>query len=254
MMTPEGLARVLEQQAVAGRIVTPVSDVYRKMRMFLAGDPRATFGLAHLLPAEVTEITDALRTLTGAELPPEGAKESGRCFVDPGVLVSHAEEVAKRLRVACERGDRVLFGTGHPAGPIELYARLARAMSERGADVMCFAEGETFSMDYLGRVHIRYVADVACLCGGGELLHTHSPRPMEYLLDVGPTPDLVVGDHGFAGVGLGRGADCVAVVDTNDPALILAWARGGPISPLVCDDNRPPSCYRPLADFLLERL
>ena len=35
-----------------------------------------------------------------------------------------------------------------------------------------------------------------------------------------------------------RSIDAVAVVDTNDPALVLAWSRGLKSCDL-CDDNRP---------------
>jgi hypothetical protein len=228
--------------------------VYRKVRMLLGADPRATFGLAHLLPASADEVFGALGRLAGTPLPAEGSGQD-RCVVDPSTLASQASAAAERLRDACARGERVLFGTGHPAGPIDLYARLAQAMGARGARVMRFAEAEPFDMDEgYGRGQIRFVGDVACLSSGGDLLHTHSPRPMEYLLDTGPMPDLVVGDHGFVGVGLARGAEAVSLIDTNDPALVLAWARGLRIWPLLCDDNRPPACYAPLADFLLARL
>jgi len=246
------LATELEQQGVAGRIITPVGDVYRKARRLVQGDPRTTMGLAHLLPATLTEVVDGVSKLSGSDLPAEGDGDGdGKCWVDASVLVGLADAARERLIAACDRGETVLFGTGHPAGPIDLYVRLAAAMAGAGARVQRFAEAEYFDLDvYHGRGQIRYVGEVACLSAGGELLHTHSPRPMEYLLDVGHTPDLVVGDHGFAGAGLARGADAVALVDTNDPALVLAWMRGLPIHPMVCDDNRPPSCYHALADHL----
>lgn len=241
----------LEQLGVAGRIVTPVRDVYRKARMLEAGDRGATFGLDHLLPTSVDEVIGALRRLTRSDLPGESSAE--RCVLDPAAVVEQADAAAERLRIACARRERVLFGTGHPAGPIEMYVVLAQAMAAQGAEVMRFAEGEPVSAEgYRGQ--LRYVAGVACFGAGGGLAHTHSAAPMEHLLSVGPTPDLVVGDHGFAGVGLARGADAVAVVDTNDPALVLAWARGLPIHPIVCDDNCPPNAYVPLADRLLRGL
>lgn len=248
------LARDLERNAVVGRIITPVHDVWWKIRRLAAGDAKVTFGLEHLLPTSVDEVMDALRRLSRWEFPAETDSHWERSWVDGGALAENAERAAVRLREACERGERVLFGTGHPAGPVMFYSELARTMSQKGADVLRVAEGEPFDYPSLGRVHVRYVGDVACISDGGELLHTHSPVPMHYLLDTGPMPDLVVGDHGFAGVGLARGADAVAVVDTNDPALVLAWARGLPIVPILCDDNRPPSSYEPLTSFILERL
>lgn len=254
-MTGAMLPRELEQLGVAGRIVTPVRDVWRKARMLEAADPGVTLGLDGLLPASADEVMRGLVRLGGADTPAESRRTDERSWVDPSRVIEQAEAAGERLRSACERGERVLFGTGHPAGPVELYVALAEELGARGAEVLRFAEGEPFELgEVRGRAQIRYVGGVACLSGGGGLLHTHSPRPMEYLLGVGPTPDLVVGDHGFAGAGLAAGAEAVAIVDTNDPALILAWARGLGIWPILCDDNRPPAAYEPLLRILVARL
>lgn len=249
------LAVRLEELAVAGRIVTPLHDVYRKVRLLCSGEPRVTFGLSELLPATPAEVLEGLAELTGTVLPPEGAVGAERSWVDPAGVVAQAERAAARLRQACERGERVLFGTGHPAGPIDMYVRLADAMVAAGAEVVRVAEAEGVAIDAgYGSGQIRYVGRVACLSSGGDLLHTHSARPMERILDADRVPDLVVGDHGFAGAGLARGAEAVALVDTNDPALVLAWVRGLGIWPVVCDDNRPPSCYEPLTELLISSL
>jgi hypothetical protein len=147
----------------------------------------------------------------------------------------------------------VFLGTGHPTGPLEMYIRLADALRDRGAEIVRVAEGDPYER-YAGGAQIRYVGDVACVSMGGDLAHTHSARPMEYLLGSGLTCDLVVGDHGFAGAALSQGIDAVAVVDTNDPALALAWARGLNVWPVLCDDNRPPGSYAALTRFIIERL
>ena len=246
------LATLLERSGVAGRIGTRVGDVHRKTRRLAEGDAGSHFGLQQLLPVSVDEVMSGLEALTGAPVPPETDPRE-RCWVDPEVVADECARASVRLSQACERGERVLFGTGHPAGPIDLYIRLARALVARGARVEVFAEGEPFDMDG-ARVHVRYMGSVACVSNGGDLLHTHSPGPMEYLLSTGPTPDLVVGDHGFAGVGLARGAEAVAIVDTNDPALVAAWVRGMPVWPIVCDDGRPPSCYDAMARFFVQHL
>ncbi|MGH2758051.1 MAG: phosphatase, partial [Actinomycetota bacterium] len=127
------------------------------------------------------------------------------------------------------------------------------AMRERGAGILRVAEGDPYER-YAGGAQIRYICDVAAVSMGGDLAHTHSARPMEYLLGSGLACDLGVGDHGFAGAALSQGIDAVAVVDTNDPALALAWARGMSVWPALCDDNRPPGAYASLTRFLIERL
>lgn len=248
------LGAELERNRVVGSIGTPIDDVYRKARGLAEGDRAHSLGLGHLLPTTVAEIVEALGSLTGRPVTPEGARD-GRSYIDPATVERQAAAAGERLRSACERRERVLFGTGHPAGPLALYIRLAGHMQAHGADVMQFAEGESFSVPgWKGRCQVRYVCGVACLYGGGGLLHTHDAEPMEYLLDTGPRPDLVVGDHGFAGVALARGAEAVALVDTNDPALALAWQRGLPVLPVMCDDNRTPDSYDPLLAALVAAL
>ena len=105
-----------------------------------------------------------------------------------------------------------------------MYARLADAMRERGAEIVRVSEGDSFD-GYIGGGRITYVCDVATVSMSGDLVHTHSAKPMEFLLNSGLQVDFVVGDHGFTGAALARGLDAVAVVDTNDPALVLAWGR-----------------------------
>jgi hypothetical protein len=246
------LASDLERQGVCGWINTPVHDVHRKIRMLTAGDPSVSFGLGALLPTSVDEVMDALNRLSGWDFAnPNGNR--GKSFVSPEGLAQQAETVAVRLREACERRERVFFGTGHPTGPLDMYIRLADAMRERGAGIVRGGEGDGFD-GYIGGGEIRYVCDVACVSIGGDLAHTHSAKPMEFLLANGLEADLVVGDHGFAGAALIRGTDAIAVVDTNDPALVLAWSRGLSVWPMLCDDNRPPGSYASLRRFLVDRL
>jgi hypothetical protein len=220
--------------------------------MLAAADPSVLFGLGSLLPTSVDEIFDALNRLAEWDFTNLNGSR-GRSWVDPGRLAANAEAAARRLRDACDRSERVFFGTGHPTGPLEMYVRVADAMRERGATIVRVGEGDTYE-GYSGGAQIRYVCDVACVSMGGDLAHTHSARPMESLLRGGLDVDLVVGDHGFAGAFLERSGDAVAIVDTNDPALVLAWGRGLPVWPVLCDDNRPPGSYAELTRFFVERL
>jgi hypothetical protein len=249
---PAELAAVLERERVAGWIWTPVHDVMRKARMLVSGDPSVSLGMGELLPTNLDEILAGLNSLADWDFATEDGNR-GRSWVSPEQVVVQAEAVAARLKAACERKERVFFGTGHPTGPLEMYVRWADALRERGATIVRLGDGEAFE-GYHGGAEIRYICDVACVSIGGDLAHTHSARPMEGMLDAGLHPDLVVGDHGFAGAALVRGIDAVGVVDTNDPALVLAWSRGLPLSPILCDDNRPPGSYRALTDFVLEKL
>ena len=237
---------------MAGWIDTPVHDVQRKIRMLVGGDSSVALGLSSLLPATVDEVLDALRALCDWDLEPaEGTR--GRSWVSPEAVVAQADRAAGRLRLAMANGERVFFGTGHPTGPLEMYARLADMLRDGGAKIQRVAEGESFE-GYVGGAQVRYVCDVGCVSMSGDLVHTHSARPMEFILSSGLQADLVVGDHGFAGAALARGMDAVAIVDTNDPGLILASGRGLPVWPIMCDDARPAAHYDVLFHFLRERI
>lgn len=251
-MSPKVLAESLERNRVVGWIDTPFHDVHRKIRMLVGGDSSVLFGLKELLPATTDEIVAALNDLSSWDFA-NGDGAHGRSWVSPQGCVEQIERAAERLNRACANGERVFFGTGHPTGPLEMYVRLADAMRSKGAEIVRLSEGESFD-GYIGGGRIQYICDVACVSMSGDLVHTHSAKPMEFLLAGGLRTDLVVGDHGFCGAGLARGIDAVAVVDTNDPALILAWGRGLSVHPILCDDNRPASCYHAITDFIVDRL
>ena len=76
---------------------------------------------------------------------------------------------------------------------------------------------------------------------------------MNRILDA-ETPDLVFADHGFAGAGIERGVDTLAIADVNDPALVVARAQGrcGPV--IVMDDNVSPESYWPCFQAIVSRL
>jgi hypothetical protein len=251
-LNPKSLADKLERDRVVGWIDTPFHDVHRKIRMLANGDSSVLFGLGHLMPTTFDETVGHLSELSGWDFA-NGDPQRGKSYVTPQLIVGQIERAADRLRLACERGERVFFGTGHPTGPLEMYARVADAMRERGAEIVRVSEGDSFD-GYIGGGRITYVCDVATVSMSGDLVHTHSAKPMEFLLKGGLRVDFVVGDHGFAGAALAQGMDAVAVVDTNDPALVLAWGRELRVWPILCDDNRPAAAYHSMTEFILERL
>jgi len=255
-LSATALAQALEAGRVVGWIDTPFHDVHRKIRMLVGGDPSVGFGLSQLLPTSVDEVVAGLNDLSGWDFAAgEGAGEGvrGKSYVSPEATVAQIERAAYRLRLACERSERVFFGTGHPTGPLEMYGRLAQEMKSRGVELMRIREGESFD-GYVGGGRIQYCGDVAVVSMSGDLVHTHSAKPMEFLFSGGLDVGLVVGDHGFCGAALARGIDAVAVVDTNDPALVLAHTRRLPIWPILCDDNRPSVNYHAMTDFISARI
>ena len=188
---------MLEREKVVGWIDTPVHDVHRKARMLASGDPSVLFGLPNLMPTTLEEVLEALGRLGSWDFAkPNGSR--GRSWVSPVGFVTQAEAAVDRLRVAGSSGQRVFFGTGHPTGPLEMYVRIADALRVRGADIVRVAEGDPYER-YAGGAQIRYICDVAAVSMGGDLAHTHSARPMEYLLGSGLSCDLVVATTGSPG-------------------------------------------------------
>ncbi len=69
-----------------------------------------------------------------------------------------------------------------------------------------------------------------------------------------PWPDLVVGDHGWAGAAGQVGIDVVSFADSNDPALFVGEADGRIGVAVPLDDNVLPHLYAPLAAYLARDL
>ena len=58
-------------------------------------------------------------------------------------------------------------------------------------------------------------------------------------------PDLVFGDHGFAGAAIDDGIETISVADVNDPAPVVAKWQGRTEMVIVMDDNVQPEAYWP---------
>jgi hypothetical protein len=112
---------------------------------------------------------------------------------------------------------------------------------------MSWRDGDGASLWHLG-----YLDGLAMLLDGSRARHTHSGEAMVRMLDL-ERPDLVFGDHGFAGAAIERGVEAVAIADVNDPALLVARAQGrcGPV--IVMDDNVRPQDYWPCFQAIAAR-
>ncbi len=120
-----------------------------------------------------------------------------------------------------------------------------------GGKIVRLREEETLFSSSRGRDYeVRYIGEVGCLADWGTLRHTHSPEAMEALLETTSWPDLVLGDHGFAGAAIERGIPTIAVMDINDPALAIAASERRDVVVIPMDDNRPPRCYEPASRLI----
>lgn len=212
-----------------------------KIRSMLAGDPDGTFGMVDVASVSEQEALTYLARLTGCS--DDFTDESGCDVIDGDRTVAAIVAAAERLRDEARRGALLLAVTGHPTGLLEHHIRVVDAYRGAGGKVLRLGEETTLPMQSKKRYEMRYVGGVGCVADWGSLKHTHSATPMEALLELGPWPDIVLGDHGLAGAAIERGIRTIAVMDINDPAIAVAWGRGKDVVVIPMDDNRPPRCY-----------
>lgn len=226
-------------------------NVIGKIRQITCGDTDDTFGLSGLPDHSAEEILSFVSKLTGC---PQGiADETGYDDIDPELTVDGIVAAARALKGFADRKASLLIATGHPTGMLEHNIRVADAYKRAGGTILKLREGEQIVPGRGRNFEVRYTGGVGCLADWGALMHTHSAAAMEALLDAEPWPDVVFGDHGWAGAAIERGIPTVAVIDINDPALAVAWAEGKDMWAVPLDDNRPPGLYEP-AWRLFERV
>jgi hypothetical protein len=225
-----------------------------KVRACIDGDPDGCFGLSSVTSHSESEVLGYLADLTGCST--DIADLAGVDTIDPDKTMAGIVAAARRLKMEADRGSTMLAVTGHPTGLLEHHIRVVEAFRQAGGKPVRLREEESFASgkgtlllrpSEVAREHaeVRYTGGVGCLADWGALKHTHMPDAMEALLEAEPWPDIVLGDHGFAGAAIERGIPTIAVMDINDPALAIAWAEGKDVSIIPMDDNRPPRLYEP---------
>ena len=233
---------------VAGGITGPHQSHTRhnalsKIKAMVSGDDvEARFGLSGITTYEAKDVLGFMADLTGCS--DDIDDFSGYDVIDPDKTVAAIVVAAERLKREARRGATLLACTGHPTGMLEHDIRVVDAYRAAGGKVVMLHEDADLA---IGRKHaeIRYVGGVGMLADWGQLRHTHSSQPMEALLELEPHPDVVIGDHGFAGAAIERGIPTIAIMDINDPALSIPWAEGKDVLIVPLDDNRPPRLYEP---------
>jgi Phosphatase len=243
-MSQDLLSRAKHELAASGIIGPHQShsrrDNISKIHSLLDGDKDAAFGLSGVDRYSAGEILGFLAELTGCS--DDITDLDGEDTIDPDRAVAAIARAAQRLAEEARRGATLLAVTGHPTGLLEHHIRVVDAYRQAGGKPIRPREGERFGR---GRTQVRYIGGVGCLADGASLRHTHSAEAMEALLQADPWPDVVLGDHGFAGAAIERGIPTIAVMDINDPALAIAWAQEADVIVIPMDDNRPPRLYEP---------
>ncbi|MDQ3939997.1 MAG: phosphatase [Actinomycetota bacterium] len=221
-----------------------------KIHALLEGDEEATFGLSGIDRYSAQEILGFMALFTGC--PPDIADVDCEDWIDPDLTVQGIVNAGRRLSDAATAGATLLLATGHPTGMLEHHIRVADAYVEAGGKIVRPREEEVLPISKRER-QVRYIGGVGCVADWGALLHTHSSAAMDALLDSKPWPDLVLGDHGFAGAAIERDIPTIAIMDINDHALAVAAATGKDVTIVPMDDNRTPYLYEP-SWTLLRRL
>ena len=237
---------------IAGETATTRENTVANAEKLAEGDPDKHLGVG-ARGRDARGVMVAVAALCGCSASLD--ERVGGGVIDPDLVLDALDAVGGRLARAVRGGERLLIATGHPTGLLPLYMALARALVTGGVKLQTpLDDGRLDAPDTVNRRRrIRYLDGVAVLMGGADLLHTHESWPMERLLDEIEPPDMVLGDHGWAGAAMVRGIEVVCFTDVNDPAIAVAKADGLVDIVVPCDDNLPPASYDPVRDYLLGR-
>lgn len=252
----EELAERLVDNRLAGAVSTSPANVVSNCRKVVDGHPEYTFGLTDWQDATLEEVRGAVAEVCGERaVAHEDADGDG--WIDPDACVRGIERHRRRIAEFARTRGRVLLATGHPTGLLPHYAAIARRLLDAGCAVLRPLDDQPLDLGIDRSVRLRFLDGVACVATGADLLHTHRPVGMEAMLDDlasrGEEPDLVVGDHGFAGAAVERGYETLSIADVNDPALQLAMVRGRTDLVLPIDDNLRPALFEPVTAWMLRR-
>lgn len=254
--TRDELREHLLRTRIAGPVATPRASNVGNIRKMLAKDPDYWFGVELDNAWTLEDVVKIMAERVGMD--PDPARETGSDTIDPERCLDTLDVVADELAKIAARGGQVLLATGHPTGLLAMLMTIAEALGRAGVGILTPSAEAWVTVNDTQR-RIRYVGGVATIGTGGDLLHTHSPQPMQAILDGlrrrdEAMPDLVVADHGWAGAAGQAGVPTIGFADTNDPALFVAEAEGKQLVVVPLDDNVAPASYEPIAAYLLHKL
>lgn len=250
-MNPQQLADYLDSVGITGHVATPREVNVRHIHRFIDGAEDLGFGVQWRRTWTYEDVFELMHHRVGTSS--DHAHLQGQDTISARLCVAAADRFADRLKAAVSARQSVLFATGHPAGLFPVHAALAAAMGRAGCRIAEVPDGIRFDAG-----DIRQIGKVLMWHQHGSLMHTHSPAPMQLVLqqlaaDGKPAPDLVVADHGWAGQAAEQGLDTIGFADCNDPGLFVSEAQGQLQVAVPLDDNVSPGLYEPLVEYLLQR-
>lgn len=258
-LSDSDLEVVLNSTLLTGAVLTDRASNLGNLRRLAAREP------AHLYGVDVAEhwTLESLLALMGERvgISTDLSFESGQDQIDARLTVQRLARYRDRFASAVRQGALLLFATAHPATLMDVYRRLASVATAAGARVLDvnalpFASPDGIRVPLADEHQALWcTGGVTCVYRGGSLMHTHSPEPMDALLDrldeLGIRPDLVIADHGWAGAAGRRGLPVLALADCNDPAVFVAEAQGSIEVVVPIDDGLAVHLYEPVIDYVL---
>lgn len=249
ILSRPALVEHLVRTRIAGDVATPRDNNLSHYRKLANGDRHYWLGLE--LGDRWTDEQDVLAVMAErCGVVDDPAHRAGQDTIDPELTVDGLDRMADRLRKAAAGKERVLFATGHPGALIDVHSKVAAGLRAQGCDIVKIPGGLVADEGYVVQF-----ADVAVFERGASLWHTHSPEPMNAILDAlgeDGRPDLVIADHGWAGRAGQRGIDSVGYADCNDPALFIGEAEGTMQVTIPLDDHvLDPRFYEPMTAYTL---
>ncbi len=252
------LIEQLVEARIAGPIATSRENNLANYRRMAERNPAYLFGLKPRQRWDFDDVLELMAKRSGVSADPQYL--AGPDTIDPELTLARLDALADVVGEVGQAKARVLIATGHPTGLLVVHLEIARALREVGATLLTRPAAWTHH-DRDGETsprHVRHILDVAVAGQGANLMHTHSPRPMQIMLgaleaDGESLPDLVIADHGYAGAAARAGVRTIGFADSNDPALFVGETEGELEVVVPLDDNVAPHLYAPMTAYLLDR-
>jgi hypothetical protein len=214
------------------------------MRRLVEGDARVRAGLPPFADLGMEHVERAVTAVFGWK------GDGPRARIAPARTHDAFAIARDRISEVARGRGRIAFATARPASMLALYRALAASAVDDGAEVLEQTESGVVGP---GGRRLWWIDGVAVLTDHASLLGDDSVAAADELLFCLPAPDLVVADHGYAGVALARGHEVVAFADLDAVALAVASWRGQAVRVVPLDQGRPPGAYAPLLRLLAHR-
>jgi hypothetical protein len=252
--TRDELSAYLCATRIVGDVATDRDSTTSNIRRMLDRETNYDFGLALGRDWSYGEVLALMADRVGID--PDPDRTEGPDTISPERCLDALDRMADVITAVAGRRGTVLAATGHPTGLMVVHQVVGAAMGAAGCQVV--TPGDEAPVPIENRpVKVLYVADVAVLATRAHLLHTHRPEPMRTVLAAAapdPAIDLVMADHGWAGVAGQSGLRTIGFADCNDPALFVGESEGKLEVVVPLDDNVTPAYYSPLIAYLLRHL